>query len=205
MTSRYISLFQASFTFFLEPANNDDANPIYKRCWGEQLTQFQITTASINEVQILQMLDGSGAPLLSTSQRTEQTKEQSNKQATEITLIAPPSTPLSELAISSLTWQEKVLMMRWIASALGKVHSKDIFHLSLRPEIIFISFDKQQALLFDFSCACHCPKGSPGVRSFNQFSANRHFLAPEQGLGIDEVWDNRSDLYALGCVFSWLV
>jgi serine/threonine protein kinase len=100
-------------------------------------------------------------------------------------------------------------IMRQAASSLGAAHARGIVHRDLKPENIFIVRDPEvaggeRAKILDFGIAKLV--GDPSMKT--QTSAvmgTPTYMSPEQCRGAGQV-DQRSDVYALGCVlFALLV
>ena len=99
-------------------------------------------------------------------------------------------------------------IMRQIASSLGAAHQRGIVHRDLKPENIFIVRDPEvvggeRAKIVDFGIAKLV--GDPSMKT--QTSAvmgTPTYMSPEQCRGAGQV-DQRSDVYALGCVLFALI
>jgi hypothetical protein len=99
-------------------------------------------------------------------------------------------------------------IMRQVASSLGAAHQRGIVHRDLKPENIFVVRDPEvasgeRAKIVDFGIAKLV--GDPSVKT--QTSAvmgTPTYMSPEQCRGAGQV-DQRSDVYALGCVLFALV
>ena len=99
--------------------------------------------------------------------------------------------------------------MRQVASSLGAAHARQIIHRDLKPENIFLVRDPEvasgeRAKILDFGIA---------KLSGDPFALETHtsalmgtpmFMSPEQCRGAARV-DQRSDVYALGCVLFTLI
>ena len=100
-------------------------------------------------------------------------------------------------------------IMRQVASSLGAAHQRGIVHRDLKPENLFVVRDPEvaggeRAKIVDFGIAKLV--GDPSMKT--QTSAvmgTPTYMSPEQCRGAGQV-DQRSDVYALGCVlFALLV
>jgi tRNA A-37 threonylcarbamoyl transferase component Bud32 len=100
-------------------------------------------------------------------------------------------------------------IMRQVASTLGAAHARGIVHRDLKPENVFIVRDPEvpggeRAKILDFGIAklVH-ERGS--VRTHTKaVMGTPPYMSPEQCRGAGQV-DQRSDVYALGCVLFTLL
>jgi eukaryotic-like serine/threonine-protein kinase len=103
---------------------------------------------------------------------------------------------------------DAVRILRQTASSLGVAHGRGIVHRDLKPENIFLIADQEmaggeRAKILDFGIA----KLTSDPRIKTQTSAvmgTPAYMSPEQCRGAGLV-DERSDVYALGCVLFTLV
>jgi serine/threonine-protein kinase len=111
--------------------------------------------------------------------------------------------------LGRLAVHDALRIMRQVASSLGAAHQRGIVHRDLKPENIFIVRDPEvaggeRAKIVDFGIAKLV--GDPSMKT--QTSAvmgTPMYMSPEQCRGAGQV-DQRSDVYALGCVlFALLV
>ncbi len=100
-------------------------------------------------------------------------------------------------------------LMRQVASTLGAAHARGIVHRDLKPENIFIVRDPEvpggeRAKVLDFGIAKLA--GDPGTvkTQTSAMMGTPTYMSPEQCRGAGYV-DQRSDVYALGCVVFTLV
>ncbi|MGE5186937.1 MAG: protein kinase domain-containing protein, partial [Acidobacteriota bacterium] len=107
-----------------------------------------------------------------------------------------------------LTVGDALRLMRQVASSLGAAHQRGIVHRDLKPENLFIVRDPEvaggeRAKIVDFGIAKLT--GDTNVKT--QTSAvmgTPTYMSPEQCRGAGQV-DQRSDVYALGCVLFTLI
>jgi ABC-type phosphate transport system substrate-binding protein len=99
-------------------------------------------------------------------------------------------------------------LMRQVASTLGAAHARGIVHRDLKPENIFIVRDPEvpggeRAKVLDFGIAKLA--GDPGTARTHTAAmmGTPTYMSPEQCRGAGYV-DQRSDVYALGCVLFTL-
>jgi tRNA A-37 threonylcarbamoyl transferase component Bud32 len=105
---------------------------------------------------------------------------------------------------------EALRIMRQVASTLGAVHARGIVHRDLKPENVFIVRDPEvaggeRAKILDFGIAKLMGEHAGMKTSTSAVMGTPMYMSPEQCRGAGLV-DQRSDVYALGCVlFSLLV
>jgi len=110
--------------------------------------------------------------------------------------------------LGRLSVHDALRVMRQIASSLGAAHQRGIVHRDLKPENIFVVRDPEvasgeRAKIVDFGIAKLV--GDPSMKT--QTSAvmgTPTYMSPEQCRGAGQV-DQRSDVYALGCVLFTLL
>jgi tRNA A-37 threonylcarbamoyl transferase component Bud32 len=103
-----------------------------------------------------------------------------------------------------------VAWVRSIASALAAAHDVGIIHRDLKPDNLFLVRDPdvvggERPKLLDFGIAKLVDPRHRGPATLaGAVLGTPTYMAPEQCRGAEEV-DERSDLYALGCLFYELV
>src|SRR6476619_3928398 len=101
-------------------------------------------------------------------------------------------------------------IMRQVASALGAAHARGIIHRDLKPENIFLVRDPEvpggeRAKILDFGIAKLASADGGSKTQTSAVMGTPTYMSPEQCRGAGHV-DQRSDVYALGCVlFALLV
>jgi len=100
-------------------------------------------------------------------------------------------------------------IMRQVASTLGAVHARGIVHRDLKPENVFIVRDPEvasgeRAKILDFGIAKLMGEHAGMKTSTSAVMGTPTYMSPEQCRGAGLV-DQRSDVYALGCVLFKLL
>jgi serine/threonine protein kinase len=109
----------------------------------------------------------------------------------------------------ALGLHEALRIMRQVASSLGAAHARGIIHRDLKPENVFIVRDPEvaggeRARILDFGIA-KLIGDHGGVKTHAQaVMGTPTYMSPEQCRGAGLV-DQRSDVYALGCVLFTLL
>jgi serine/threonine-protein kinase len=119
--------------------------------------------------------------------------------------------PLDKRAerVGALGLAEALRIMRQVASTLGAAHARGIVHRDLKPENIFIVRDPEvaggeRAKVLDFGIAKLSGDPSAVQTQASAVMGTPMYMSPEQCRGAGHV-DQRSDVYALGCVLYRLV
>jgi hypothetical protein len=100
-------------------------------------------------------------------------------------------------------------IMRQVASTLGAAHARGIIHRDLKPENIFMVRDPEvaggeRAKILDFGIAKLIGDPSGSKTQTSAVMGTPVYMSPEQCRGAGGV-DQRSDVYALGCVLFTLI
>jgi eukaryotic-like serine/threonine-protein kinase len=106
-----------------------------------------------------------------------------------------------------LTIAEALHVVRQVATALSVAHARDVVHRDLKPDNIFLARDPEvaggeRAKILDFGIAMRL--GDRTVEQESGVLGTPWFMSPEQCRGAKDL-DQRSDIYALGCVLFSLV
>jgi hypothetical protein len=110
--------------------------------------------------------------------------------------------------LGRLALADALRIMRQVASTLGVAHQRGIVHRDLKPENIFLVRDPEvaggeRAKILDFGIAKL--SNDPNVKTnTSAVMGTPSYMSPEQCRGAGQV-DQRSDVYALGCVLFALV
>ncbi|MCO4757709.1 MAG: diguanylate cyclase [Oceanospirillaceae bacterium] len=180
----------------LFPVGKEQDQTVFERFCQHRLPPFEVAAALRNENRILTHLNGCGAPHLHEAEL--------NADDSRTLLRTQCRMPLNEISPLQLSLSQRLKIAVSMARALCLIHERDVLHLALRPSTFLFSADFEQAVILDFSSARHVPKDVVGLASFRPVMADPHFLAPEQGYQFSHTLDRRTDLYAFGCVLSWL-
>ncbi|WP_421869563.1 diguanylate cyclase domain-containing protein [Motiliproteus sp.] len=171
--------------------NGDDYSLVKE--YPSYLASFEVQQLIEREIQCLQRLQGDAAPrLVSTSPR-------------QLHLLSRCPSPLNQVDSTTLSATEKVRLAITLTSALVRLHHHDLVHLVLRPGTFLLTPDHRYAELIDFTTSEPLSREGGGIQSFRPTLADPHYLAPEQGYQFKHELDTRTDLYALGAVFYWLL
>jgi serine/threonine protein kinase len=109
----------------------------------------------------------------------------------------------------ALDLPQALRIMRQVASTLGAAHARGIVHRDLKPENIFIVKDPEVAggersKVLDFGIAKLSAEQGGSKTQTSAVMGTPTYMSPEQCRGAGHV-DQRSDVYALGCVLYRLV
>lgn len=115
-----------------------------------------------------------------------------------------PSGTLRSKLVRPIPWQEAVILLAPIASALNYAHRAHVVHRDVKPANILISSDGRP-MLTDFGIAKLLETERKGTLSTGTGVGvgTPEYMAPEQGLGKNV--DARADIYALGVVFYEMI
>ena len=103
---------------------------------------------------------------------------------------------------------EALRIIRQVATSLGAAHSRGIIHRDLKPENIFLVRDPEvvggeRAKILDFGIA-KLTNDQTSRTNTSMMLGTPLYMSPEQCRGAGQV-DQRSDIYALGCVLFTLI
>jgi len=87
-------------------------------------------------------------------------------------------------------------LMRQVASALDYAHRQGVIHRDIKPSNIMVDQDGN-AFLMDFGIARLAASSSEGLTQTGFAVGTPGYMAPEQGMGLDNI-DRRADIYSLG-------
>ena len=173
----------------------DAPHPHLERVWSRRFPVFTLRTARENERAIAQLLPEDHAAEL----------RPDGPDPATVVLATGDLRPLAGIDPLALSGPLRLRIAAALAEALQQVHACEVFHLSLRPSVVLVSPDLRQARIIDFSSSRVCRRPRSGVGAFRPLLADDHFLAPEQLHISSDIVDNRTDLYALGGLFLWLL
>lgn len=167
----------------------------FERGFHGGVTSVEVATALENERKILKHLNGDGVPRL---------EEEGDSYGDSLQFSCSTDQSLADIEPLSLPLPLRLEMAISMARALSQLHRNEYLHLSLRPATFLFDRQFQHSLLIDLSCSHAYPRDISGIAWFRPVIADPHFLAPEQTGLQQRPLDQRTDLYALGCVFWWL-
>jgi serine/threonine-protein kinase len=113
--------------------------------------------------------------------------------------------PLDE-AKQAMTLEEKVRVIRQVASALHEAHRLGIVHRDIKPSNIMVEQGEDgvyKPYLMDFGLARMA--GERGATLTGAIAGTPAFMAPEQALGEIRSLDRRTDVYSLGATLYDLI
>jgi len=113
------------------------------------------------------------------------------------------------LARGALGLADALRIMRQVASTLAAAHARGIIHRDLKPENVFMVRDAEvpggeRAKILDFGIAKLMGEHAGLKTSTSTVMGTPTYMSPEQCRGAGLV-DQRSDVYALGCVLFTLL
>jgi PAS domain S-box-containing protein len=88
-----------------------------------------------------------------------------------------------------------------IATAVGKVHQRNLTHKNLKPANILVNCADGQVRLTGFGIASRLPRERQAPDPPDTIAGTLPYMAPEQTGRMNRSIDSRSDLYALGVIF----
>lgn len=107
-----------------------------------------------------------------------------------------------------LSWQELAPLMLQVCNGLGHAHGKGVVHRDLKPGNIMLAPTENDqeyvAKLVDFGFAKTLESNEQRITRSGEVFGSPLYMSPEQCQGLNA--DQRSDIYALGCImFETLV
>ena len=100
-----------------------------------------------------------------------------------------------------------VYLLDQACRSLDEAHAKGLVHRDIKPANLFVcrlgtQYDFLKVL--DFGVVSRRARGGAPVTTAGDVLGTPAFLAPELGTG-ERIFDQRADIYALGCVAFWLL
>lgn len=102
-----------------------------------------------------------------------------------------------------LSEQDAISVGRGVADALQWAHARGVIHRDISPRNIFIT-NRRAVKVMDFGISAVNERGGRGARARGLAFGTPDYMAPER-LMAAQAADERSDLYALGCVLYEMV
>ena len=99
-----------------------------------------------------------------------------------------------------------VAVLRQACRSLGEAHAAGLLHRDIKPQNIFLcrlGLDFDVAKVLDFGLVKSLDDGATQLTADGTLTGTPAYMPPERVLG--EPADERSDLYALGCVAYWML
>lgn len=104
----------------------------------------------------------------------------------------------SILATGPLTEHEAIGVARGVADALSWAHARGVIHRDISPRNVFVT-NRRAVKVMDFGISTVTSKAGRSKRARGLSYGTPEYLAPER-MQDSGMADERSDLYALGCV-----
>jgi serine/threonine-protein kinase len=106
--------------------------------------------------------------------------------------------------VQQLAPGEALRIARQVAASLAIAHDRGIVHRDLKPDNIFLihdgeARDGERTKVLDFGI-CKLPRGDVRITDSGVMVGTPVYMSPEQCRGGSAEVDQRSDIYALGCV-----
>src|SRR5882672_934835 len=92
-----------------------------------------------------------------------------------------------------------------IAAALTQVHRRGLVHKDIKPANILVNRTTGEVRLTGFGIASHLPRERQTPAPSESIAGTLAYMAPEQTGRMNRSIDARSDLYALGVTFYWML
>lgn len=102
------------------------------------------------------------------------------------------------LRAQGVTMRESVALCRDLAGALAEVHRVGLIHRDIKPSNVMFPKDQPGVKLVDFGVARRGGMAT-SITQTGVMVGSPGFMSPEQARG-DKTTDERSDIFALGCV-----
>jgi PAS domain S-box-containing protein len=117
---------------------------------------------------------------------------------TVLVLEDPGGEPLDGLLSVPLDLERFLRLAISIASAVGKLHQRDLIHKDIKPANILVEPSSMRAWLTGFGIASRLPRERQGPEPPETIAGTLAYMAPEQTGRMNRSIDSRSDLYSLG-------
>lgn len=99
-----------------------------------------------------------------------------------------------------------VMVLRQACRSLGEAHAAGLLHRDIKPHNLFLcrlGLDFDVVKLLDFGLVKSLREGDANLTAEGALTGTPAYMPPERVLGAAA--DERSDLYALGCVAYWML
>lgn len=100
----------------------------------------------------------------------------------------------------SVSVQESLEWMIQLCQSISQLHRRGILHLDLQPRFVVVAPDNQRVRLTGFHRAAVLP-----IAAGRPIDVTPGYSSPEQAGAIDRPVDERSDIYALGALWFYLL
>ena len=92
-----------------------------------------------------------------------------------------------------------------IADALGQIHQHQVVHKDINPSNIILNLETDELRIIDFGIATTLSHENPMVSDVNTLEGTLSYIAPEQTGRMNRSVDYRTDYYALGATYYYLL
>ncbi len=124
-----------------------------------------------------------------------------NGRTSALLLEDPGGEPLARRLGAPMAVDSFLLLAADIATALGKLHARDLVHKDLKPAHILVDCPDGQVRLTGFGLTSRLPRERQAPAPPEVIAGTLAYMAPEQTGRMNRSIDARSDLYALGVTF----
>jgi predicted ATPase len=122
-----------------------------------------------------------------------------------LVLDDPGGEPLQRLILEPMEVGRFLRLAVAIAVALGKLHARGLVHRDVKPANIIVNDATGEVRLMGFGIASRLPRERQAPDPPETIGGTLAYMAPEQTGRMNRSTDSRSDLYAVGVTFYWML